>query len=53
MAAIFTFDPSLIESLAKVGVHVCYQSGCGLKFAASSAGEFPDFGVPFAALLAN
>jgi len=24
MAAIFTFDSSLIESLANVGVHVCY-----------------------------
>jgi hypothetical protein len=27
MAAIFTFDPSSIESLAKVGVHVCYCNG--------------------------
>ena len=26
MAAIFTFDPSSIEGLAKVGVHVCYSA---------------------------
>jgi hypothetical protein len=27
MAAIFTFSKSSIESLAKVGVHVCYLDG--------------------------
>ena len=28
MAVVFTFDPSLIESLAKkVSVHVCYSTG--------------------------
>jgi hypothetical protein len=35
MAAIFTFDPSSIESLAKVGVHVCYR----MSVSASGSGR--------------
>ena len=27
VTAIFTFDPSSIEGLAKVGIHVCYCNG--------------------------
>jgi len=41
MAAIYTFDSSLIESLANVGVHVCYLNGGTSKWDVN----FDDFGI--------